>query len=365
MPNIESKPYFIVDLEKLKINYQNFVDVIQKYNRNDIIAYSIKANYDLHIIETLLSLGAYVEVSSDFEYGLVKKINVDSKRIVINGFHLNRMLTSEQIEDGAIVNIGTIDELKWLSSFSKPKRVGIRLNIDYIKQGGLYFSKQSRFGISPVDSCLGRLLSSENNIRINCLHCHFSGTTRDPSIYYAMAKEMCGIIDDLGLRDVEMLNLGGGYKIDQEFWKFEDYYAQIVRALKESHKDSLKLIFEPGNSLVRNTCTYCASVIGIHQFERYTDVIINGTKYHCGLGNRHLNDDTKIICKKPCDIIVETQRIVGCTCKESDVIGTLYNQPAISPGDQVTIENLGAYALNEIPEFLLAPPDIIYYYSTL
>jgi len=52
------------------------------------------------------------------------------------------------------------------------------------------------------------------------------------------------------------------------------------------------------------------------------------------------------------------QRIYGNTCKESDLLLTLNSSEMLSVGDNLIIENIGAYCLNEISPFILDMPDV-------
>ena len=44
--NTRKTPYYLLDLEKVRTNYLSFQKSIKSVGRNDIIAYSIKANYN-------------------------------------------------------------------------------------------------------------------------------------------------------------------------------------------------------------------------------------------------------------------------------------------------------------------------------
>ena len=360
MPVAAYNPYYTINLSKVLENYKLFQNAIRRYGRSDIIAYSIKANYDTKILETLGALGAYMEVCSEYEYLLAKPYVGNSDRIIINGFRTSPEYFNMTLNRRSLNIIGTTYELEWIKKGNCPSRIGIRLNLDYIKQGKEFYQVHSRFGISPYESTLHEILA-DSPIRIVCLHCHFAGNTRNPLIYYQITRELCRIINILHLPDVEMLDIGGGYKIGTSFWHFEDYVQQVVKALKEERREDLKIIFEPGNCIVRNTCAYHMYVIGIIQREKSRDIITNGTKFHCcTVHNKtfediHLVNDGARRASYP-----EMQRVVGCSCKESDIICELSNFPEIKLGDELVIDNLGAYTINEVPMFLLERPDFHY-----
>lgn len=359
MPIASGKPYYIVNLSAVRANYLAFRNAIQKYGRRDVIAYSIKANYDPEILKILGMLGAYMEVCSDFEYKMAIRHANAPRKVIINGFQPNYATFVQYLENGALIILGSLRELEYIKEIQHPVQLGLRLNLDYIKRGDQYFMTHSRFGISPSDPTLQKILENPN-IQITCLQCHFAGNTRAPNIYHSIVQELCQIITFLGLKNVQMLDIGGGYKVGKTFWTFDDYVEETVAALHEAGREDLTLIYEPGNSIVRDSCTYHVSVIEVVKQNGIRDVVINGTKYHCGQGRRNLRQLIRLknAHLRPC--CQELQRITGCTCKESDVICELKDFPEIRPRDELIIDGLGAYIVNEIPTFLLEKPEFYY-----
>lgn len=357
------KPYYTINLSAVQANYIDFFNAIREYGRKDIIAYSIKANYDAQILKTLVESGAHLEVCSGFEYDLAAKAAKTTEKIIINGFQPETDLFLQRLKDGAHVIIGSTHELEYVKSIQHPIRLGLRLNLDYIKKGNRYFMKYSRFGVSPSDPALRDVLSN-TNVHITCLQCHFAGNTRAPEIYYAIVKELCQVIKCLGMKDVKMIDIGGGYKVGNQFWEFSDYVREVVKALHDSNYEQLTIIYEPGNSIVRNACSYHVSVIDVMQRDGFRDILVNGTKYHCGSGLRDLAHSIRIENKATRSACKEVQRITGCTCKESDIICELVDFPEIQKDDKLLISDLGAYTINEIPLFLLQAPERYYVYDT-
>lgn len=359
MPITSGKPYYVVDLSIVRTNYLAFRNAIQKRGRKDVIAYSIKANYDSQILQTLGTLGAHMEVCSEFEYQMAIQYAGSPENIIINGFQSSRVVLLQNLEKGALIILGSPRELEYIKGIEHPVRLGLRLNLDYIKKGDQYFSTHSRFGISPLDPALHDILT-DPNVKITCLQCHFSGNTRAPKIYHSIVQELCRIIDFLGLPDVQMLDIGGGYKISENFWTFDDYVDASIAALHEAGQEDMTLVYEPGNSIVRDSCAYHACVVEVTRQNGIRDVVINGTKYHCGQGHRNLSQSIRLKNAHLRPHCPELQRITGCTCKESDVICELKDFPEIRTGDELIIDDLGAYTVNEIPIFLLEKPEFYY-----
>lgn len=124
----------------------------------------------------------------------------------------------------------------------------------------------------------------------------------------------------------------------------------------EVSRQDIKLIFEPGNSLVRNCAEYHTKVIMVKEAGDESIFVVDGSSLHIPKSNlkkikyhfNHQYNHTEY----------SGQRIYGNTCKESDLILTLNNKEKISVGDYLIIENIGAYSLNEVSPFILGMPNV-------
>lgn len=352
-------PCFLIDVGRVKESYTSFRNAIDKNNRRDIIAYSIKANYDRNIIDTLKQMGAYFEICSDFEFNKLGECGVDLKKVIINGFVISRDDMMKYIESGALVILDSMSQLQWLQNIDYPIQIGIRVNLDYIKKDdNLYTCKNSRFGIDAREKGLFDLIRENKNIQLTCLHCHFSGNTRNPLIYAEITTELCRIIRNNRLSCVKMIDIGGGYKIAPQFWDFNDYVNAVSKALAKQTMEELIVVYEPGNSLVRTSCSYITKIVNEKNMNGILYLTVDGSRLHLSPKNPRDNFDYRI--KQEEGSIVLKQLIVGSTCKESDVILELNKCNRLTVGDIIQFDNLGAYLLNEISEFLLHKPTVYY-----
>ena len=353
-------PYYEFNLDILKMNFFNFKESITDFNLNGIIAYSIKANYNRDIILTLNKFGSYFEVCSDYEILRVCDYGISTDRLIINGFITNKDLLLKCINNGALVIIGSINDLLWISSykFDVPIHIGLRLNLDHIKKGNEYFSFESRFGISLENNLSLLKLLKNKNIYIKCLQSHFSGNTRSPQIYLKILEELLRIKIEHDLDSVSILDIGGGYKISSQFWQFKDYIKKI--ATLRNQLSNLQIIFEPGNCIVRTVGSYHTTVIDTFKINQKRYVLVDGSSIHLNKHNRNINYDYSLkFNNKKRNSHVISQIIVGNSCKESDIIMILKNENSLEIGDNLIIKNVGAYTYNEITDFILEKPNVL------
>ena len=343
-------PYYLLDLEKVKANFLSFQNSIRSFNRNDIIAYSVKANYNPAIIELLKELDSFFEVCSDYEYNLIKSHGIHASRIIVNGCFYNDFIKYKD----SILILDTFDQLlEWKNKGSKEK-IGIRVNMDCLTVDDRFRNKESRFGLRIHTRRVKKLLKKVNTKNIICLHCHLSGNNREPSIYRDIISQLQKICIEFQFGNIKFFDIGGGYKIGSEdgFWSFDDY----VKEVSSVSRQDVQLIYEPGNSLVRNCAEYHTEVIAMKDVGDEKIFVVDGSSLHIPKSILktleyhfdHLNKQTGH----------SGQRIYGNTCKESDLLVTLNGNDVISIGDCLIIENIGAYSINEINPLILGMPNI-------
>ena len=348
--NSRKTPYYLLDLEKVKANFLSFQNSIKSVGRNDIIAYSVKANYNPAIIELVKKLGGFFEVCSDYEYNLMQGHNIPASHIIVNGCFYNDF---SKYKDSIIIIDSFEQLLEWADKGSKVT-IGIRVNLDHMTVDDRFRNKKSRFGLRVHTRRVKELLKKVNTKNIICLHCHLSGNNREPSIYRDIISQLQKICKEFQLDNIKFLDIGGGYKIGSEdgFWSFDDYVKKVVSVGRQD----VQIIFEPGNSLVRNCAEYHTKVIAVKETGDENIFVVDGSSLHLPKSIPqnleyhfdHLNKQTKY----------SGQLIYGNTCKESDLMLTLNSNEMISVGDYLIIKNIGAYSLNEVSQFILGMPNL-------
>lgn len=344
-------PYYIINAEKVKDNYQSFSALINSAGRNDIIAYSVKANYNPAVILQLNKLGAYFEVCSNYEYELICGFGVDASRIIVNGLFYSDF---SQYAGSLLILDSYAQLLRWESTGCN-EEIGIRVNLDEITVDERFKNKKSRFGLRLCSQKVNDLLRRVDTCKITCLHCHLSGNNREPSIYADIIKHLSKLRDVYKLDKVKCFDIGGGFKTDSngKFWHFSDY----VDVVKTTCDEQVKIIFEPGNSLVRNCAEYHTKIIAAKKCEKGCIFIADGSSLHLpkadylslGFHVNQIGNKRKYSGKK----------IYGNTCKESDLLIDIEEGKMLAIGDELVFENVGAYSLNEINSLILGAPRIL------
>lgn len=345
-------PYYLINFEKLKENYLSFKDAIVAVGRtDDIIAYSTKANYNPAIIEQLHNLGSYFEVCSEYEYELMLNYGVSPSRIIVNGCFYDDF---GRFKDSILILDSAVQVSKWIENGCK-EEIGIRVNLDDSTVDERFKNKKSRFGVNFRSVELKALLKTANLQNVVCLHCHLSGNTREPSIYRYVITQLQKICDEYQLSGLKYFDIGGGYKTGDGFWSFTDY----VNAVKGACSKNIRIIFEPGNALVRNCAEYHTKIIAVKPYNDESIFIVDGSSLQIPKVDynklEYRVDRAAANRKAFCGT-----RFCGNTCKESDLLLQLDKKQSLSIGDELVLENIGAYSLNEINPLILGFPNIYF-----
>lgn len=352
-------PYYEYDSFDVKKRYNMWHNAIKKMNRDDIVAYSIKANYDPKIIDILNEEGAYFEVCSHYEYMYLIDHNIMPQKIIHNGLIHDCQELEYMLDNQSIVFLDSIQAVSYALQYSKKGKIGIRCNIDYLKPSSdMFYIKCSRFGLTNIAEVCN-LIEKNSPLEISYLQIHCAGNNRSPAVYEMLLQELCSISRSIVHNNsITKLDIGGGYKIAEQYWDEEAYVNKVVNTLYENNMQNCQLIFEPGNALVRGSAKYVTRIVDRKIIDNNIYLIVDGTIVHLPFYKKgmHLEYELKITGKKK----IKTQIVVGSTCKESDVFFILDNEAELLVGDLIIIKNVGAYAVNEISDFLVGRPNIYY-----
>lgn len=346
-------PRFEINLEKIQANYNDYRDSFSKGNLNCIVAYAIKANYDYQIIKLLNSLGSHFEISAPYEMDILDQLSIPREKIIINGCFADCIFINSSIKSGSLFFLDSISQIDFLED---DVEIGLRINYDeYKKDDPSYRAKKSRFGISikELDICMRKL--SEKRISVIAVNMHTSGNDRSPHTYRNALLVVKHLKESFCFKELRYLDLGGGYKIDKQYWSVDDYVCEIKNAVREFELENYKLIIEPGNSIVRTACSYITKVIAKKIINGVPVAIIDGSALHLGIPNPY-----KAIIHKGSLNTIRKQLIVGCSCKESDVLGEVDNSCEINVGDIIVYENIGAYTIDKCNDYIIKKPYLMW-----
>jgi len=349
---------------------RNLADIQGNLTRiyaNSLVSYAYKANYMPILGGYLAQQGVRGEVVSGMEYNIAR-IHLPGEHIIFNGPCKSLSEISRAVDEGALVNIDSFQEIQLLEKLLQYKsvvEVGLRVNFD-IGTG------HSRFGFSYEDGDVLRAaerLCASNKVRIVSLHSHFTTRERSLELFKRRTEGMLAIYNAFPYKkDIKFLNLGGGFfgpmsvetksKLSVPVPTFAEY-AQVIAGefYKVLGGDGPTLVIEPGVSMIADSMEFVAQVLDKKKVRGKTILTIDGsTNILYPTASRYALD-YKVVSKNQ-DLNNECCDVTGYTCMESDVLLSDV-QIAAEPGDFIVFKNRGAYSNVYKPPFIKAAPAII------
>ena len=360
-------PYFFIKEKELKNNIENLEKALKKYWNNFKIAYSCKTNSLPWILNYIKDIGHNVEVVSDTEYELVKKIGFKDKNIIFNGPNKSKDKFLEAIKNQLVINIDSNNEIEWLKeldeNLSEKIGIGIRVNFNLEKdcpgETG-FFNEGSRFGFSYETGDLKNkiiLINSLKNIKIEGLHIHNTTKTRSVNAYISICKYANNISEWLEY-SLSYIDIGGGFfgGVPGKT-TFEEYLKNISKILIEKfNPQETTLILEPGSALIGSPIDFVTEVIDIKDTFAKRIVVINGSRNNIDpfFMKKSYFFETNNSNRK----IKDKQLICGCSCLDNDRLMELDNYQELKSGDKITFKKVGSYTMALSPLFIEYFPDV-------
>ena len=347
-------PCFLLDADELKACYREFRQALSERFSAATVAYSVKTNANPALLQILRDEGATAEVVSDTEYRLARSLGFAS--IICNGPVLGHDCFLEAVQSGALVNIDSKRELRWLSELPAEAsfKLGLRVNVSLPED-----EQFSRFGFDgdELKEAVG-YLKALPNVRLAGIHLHRTSKSRSLDVYRRIARRAAALVRDFGL-ELDYIDIGGGF-----FGHFPgkpgfaDYAAVLAEELQETCASGTRIIVEPGNALVASPLTFVASVLDTKRIGDEYVAVTDGSRNDIDPFFRKSDYFKEFPTVEPGRPVERRQSVVGSTCLENDRFFQLEDAPRLREGDRIVFKNTGAYTMALSPLFIRYFPRV-------
>ena len=358
-------PFYCYSYSKLKENVNKFKENFKSFS--PLICFAVKSNTNVNLIREIKKFGLGADVVSLGELMIAIKAGIKPNKIVFSGvgktsselnFAINKkilLINAESLSE--IMEINRLAKLR-----NKKVRVGVRLNpntdaktLNQISTG----KKENKFGVNKdtfhkiVNFC-----KNSKNIDLKCLSVHIGSQILDHKPYGKMLEAVSHILDKTN-HQFEFIDLGGGmginYSNKDKTLNYKKYNTAINNFLK---KHNVKIIFEPGRSIIGNTGMLISRVIYIKDSGRKKFIILDAAMndlmrpalygaFHRTLPVIRSNK----ISNKPYEF-------VGPICESTDKFITLKKFQKLEEKDLIAICDVGAYGMSLSSNYNLRPKPI-------
>ena len=335
---------------KLKENILNFKRNFK--NIDPLICFAIKANNNIKILNEIAKFGLGADVVSKGELLAALKSKINPKKIVFSGvgktydeinFAIKKKILLINAESQS--EIETI--LKIAKKLNRSVDIGIRLNpnVDAKTIKEITTGKTSnKFGLTENEIIdLINHYKKSKYLNIKCLSVHIGSQITSHIPYLKMLKAIQKIMDKFKF-SFEYIDLGGGmginYGENNQKLNYKKYSNKIEKFVK---KNSVKIIFEPGRSIIGNTGSLLSKIIYIKKIGKINFIIIDAG----------MNDLMRPALYKAYHRIIPTNKnrnkvskrhdFVGPICETTDKFLSMKSYQKLNEGDNIVICDVGAY----------------------
>ncbi len=372
---IYSKATFLDHLKKVQAAYSGI---------DTTVCYSIKACGNINILKHLAEAGSGFDIVSGGELYRAQQAGADMSKIVYAGVGKTDKEILEALNAGiGYFNIESEPELENLIALckkhGKTTKAALRVNPDIKYDSHKHITtgvKETKFGVD-IERTLKIYDQYADNgvVEMSAIHVHLGsgGKTIDPYVNYV--KKVLPLVEDLRSRGhiIDTLDLGGGYGADYESDSVPsaaDYAAGIVPLLKAAN---LKLILEPGKSIIANAGIMLTEVVFKKTGGEKTFVIVdagmNDLIRPCLYEAFHFiwpaAVDGKFVPEKRVQDLAmpgtEVVDIVGPICEGTDYFAKKRAIPPVERGDLIAVFAAGAYGYTMASNYNARPlcPEVL------
>ena len=277
--SIEKKcttPAYIYSELCLSNNYKSFEKALEKKLGKEhpkLIAYSVKANSNIAVINALKKLGSGADVVSSGELKRAKKAGINGEKIVFSGVGKTKEELTFALDSNVMqFNIESIPELEMLSEIALSKNkeapIAFRINPDIDAGGHEKIStggSNTKFGI-PYKDALNVYEYAKNlpGIKVVGIDIHIGSQITDLEPFKMAFNKVLLLYKELkgNGHNIINLDLGGGIGVpyDNNTKPFHiDKYADLIN--QKFGALDCKLIFEPGRYITANAGILLTKVI--------------------------------------------------------------------------------------------------------
>tara|TARA_B100000989_G_scaffold4883_1_gene3428 strand:+ start:474 stop:1688 length:1215 start_codon:yes stop_codon:yes gene_type:complete len=346
-------PAYCYSYNRLKENIIRFKKSFKSFN--PIICFAIKSNTNLNLIREIKKFGLGADVVSMGELMMALKAGINPKKIVFSGVGK----TTSEINYAISKNILLINsesesevrEIERIAKLNKKKvGIGIRLNpntdaktLSQISTG----KKGNKFGVDGKTFLkLIKYCNKSKNISLRCLSVHIGSQILDHRPYEKMLNVLDNIIKKSNYQ-FDFIDLGGGmgipYNYNGKELNYNKYNLAIKRFLK---KNSSRIIFEPGRSIIGNTGILVSKIIYIKKNNQKDFIILDAAMNDLirpalyGAFHRILPAERKSKKTK------KTYEFVGPICESTDKFSSMTYSQELNEKDLVVFCDVGAYGMS-------------------
>lgn len=324
--------------------------------RPHLICYSIKANMNLAVVNTLVRRGAGIDVTSRGELFRARAAGADPEKIVYSGVGKRDDEIRAALEEGIkLFNVESRAELRHIDSVAGAMGVrapiAFRVNPDVDPQTHPYIStglRTSKFGV-PISEAVEAYAEAKAlpNVDVIGLDCHIGSQLVSIEPFAdALARVASLVVELRGAgHGIEIIDVGGGLGVmyaEEVPPSPAEYAAAVQGAVGDL---DCEIVLEPGRSLTANAGIFVTRVLYTKGSDEKSFVVVDGGMNDL-LRPALYGSYQRIEPVGQARPGVQKVDIVGPVCESGDFFAKDRSFPSVEEGDLVAVRSAGAYGFS-------------------
>ena len=347
--NLYGSPLYVYSKSQIEFNWKVFENSFGTHPH--LICYAVKANSNLAVLNILANLGSGFDIVSLGELERVIASGGDPAKCVFSGVAKTENSIRKALEYGIYCfNVESEEELERIESVASSLNVrapiSIRVNPDVDAKTHPYISTgltENKFGVSvEVALSMYKKASLSDYLHVCGLDYHIGSQITDQSPFIEALEKALDLIEELKSENIDLdhIDIGGGVGItyDQEkIISIEDYINRVI-----SKVGSMKILAEPGRSIVGNAGIFVTKVEYLKQNDIKSFAIVDGAMNDLIRPALYSSYHEAVSIQEKSKGVTDSWDIVGPVCETSDFLAK-DRELTLEKGDYIAILTAGAY----------------------
>ena len=355
LAHTHNTPLYVYHADRIVDRLQTLRDAFAELTTHLLVAYSVKANPNLAVLELLARAGAGADIVSGGELYRVLRAGVPAGRIVFAGVGKSRDELRYGIEAGIMsFHVESAQELEVLGAIAAEAGavvpVAVRVNPD-VHSPTHEFTRTghaaAKFGVSPREAhVLFRRVAAHPALRAVGVDVHIGSQIRDPAPFLRALDVVLQVADRARreLRaDFRYVDLGGGFGISDAEAGALDVHVLGREIATRLQGHDLDLILEPGRFLVGDAGVLLTRVLYVKRGGDKTFVVTDAGMTELIRPSHYGGVHEISLVRDDGQHPVEQVDIVGPVCEQGDFLARDRRLPLPRPGALLCVHQAGAY----------------------
>jgi diaminopimelate decarboxylase len=351
-----STPLYVYSEQAVRGRYAAFRDAFAAVD--PLIAYSVKANGNLAVLQLLARAGAGADIVSGGELHRARLAGIPAERIVFSGVGKTITELAAALDAGIYAfNVESEGELRTLSDLAVTMRtrapIALRVNPDVETKTPHHYTatghKATKFGI-PYEAAeqLYRTAAALPGIIVRGVDVHIGSQIIDVEPYVLAVARVLELVEQLRAAGIslEFIDVGGGFGVSYDEGpdpEPAEFAAGLLPLLQQS---GLRIVFEPGRYIVGPAGMLLTRVLYVKRMAGKTFVItdagMNDLLRPSHYSSYHRVEPAMLDAQRP---IINVD-VVGPICESGDFLALDRPIRHVEPGELLAIGTVGAYGFS-------------------